>query len=468
MSFTPEFECDVFVSYATANDQLGWVTALRDAFKKFLDEALGRRNASEVWMDYKLRGNEPFDEQLRNQVTGSAVLLIVLSDSYLKSPWCRRELEIFLDAPPAGHSRAGCIFLVHYEPVPSASWFKGLQGLSDEKFRFFQQERDGAVAVPLGFPLPSPVNPAHATYYQRLLELSKELAAQLKKLMPSAPNPPPPPAPGPAVYLAEVTGDTLFDQRQLVKSHLEQTGLCALPRTTYPTAPAAYAEAIDRDLKECLVFVQMLGRFGTGRETLQHERAVAANKEVLRWRSRDLRLDTVPEVEQRRLLEGADVKALDFEELKRTIVERMRVLAVKPPAFVGNGAAESFVLINAAKEDVTLADAITQELANWNIGFDVVNGDISLREISESGNYDALMVIYGQCPYEWVHKQLIKCREILLSRRDRAPVCAVYIGPPENKEPLRCRPPRVELIDPHDKAKLQAFIKKLSNPEAAP
>ena len=61
MPFIPHCECDVFVSYATVNDQShdrekpgpGWVSAFRDDLKRFLDEALNRRNAGEVWMDYK-------------------------------------------------------------------------------------------------------------------------------------------------------------------------------------------------------------------------------------------------------------------------------------------------------------------------------------------------------------------------------------------------------------------------------
>ena len=68
------------------------MTSFRDVLKTHLDEALGRRGASEVFMDYRLRGNEPFDVQLQETVSRAAVLLIVLSEAYLQSPWCRREL----------------------------------------------------------------------------------------------------------------------------------------------------------------------------------------------------------------------------------------------------------------------------------------------------------------------------------------------------------------------------------------
>ncbi|MBI2807417.1 MAG: toll/interleukin-1 receptor domain-containing protein [Planctomycetes bacterium] len=479
MAFVNGFDCDVFVSYATANNQEiapgkpGWVTSFRDVLKKLLDEGLDRRNASEVWMDYKLRGNEPFDEQLRETVSKSAVLLIVLSDAYLASPWCRKELEIFLETTHNGVSRSGCIFLVHYEPVLIDRWPGGLRGLSNEKYRFFQQERDGAPSRPLGFPIPNPENPAHQGYYDRLLDLRSELSQHLEKMgkppAPKAASVPtastPDVALAPCVYLAEVAGDTLYEQRRLARSHLEQVGLQVLPTKTYARAPEEYARELDRDLAGCPLFVQMLGRFPSGYEKLQHERAVAGTKEILRWRSRDLVLDDVPDPEHRKLLDGVDVKVMDFDELKRTIVERMRILSIKPaPAMDG----ERFVLINAVHEDSTVADEITRQLESWQVGYDVVNGDVPLRDLADANVYDALLVIYGQCPHEWVRQQLMKCREILLSRKTRAPACAVYIGPPDGKEPLRCRPPRVSVIDRHEASQLQAFINKLSAAGVAP
>jgi hypothetical protein len=464
MAFVPRFECDVFVSYATANNQAvakdkpGWVTSLRDVLKLLLDEGLDRRGVSEVWMDYKLRGNEPFDEQLRDKVSQSAVLLIVLSDSYLKSDWCRRELEIFTQAV---RGEKGRIFLLHYEPLPPDRWPAALGGLSAEKYRFFQQERDGAISKPLGFPIPNPENPAHASYYDRLLELRLDLAAKLEEMAgrgtPLIAQPPAPVSNAtPAVFLAEVCGDTLYDQRQLVKSHLEQSGLRVFPTRAYGRTPTP---DMDRELAECLLFVQMLGRFGGGYEALHYERAVAAKLPVLRWRSRDLDVRAVDDVDHRQLLDSSDVQAMDFDELKRTIVDRVRILSAKRPPVIDG---ERFVLVNAAALDMQVADAVAEQLSAWNVGYDIVDDTVSLRDLAESNAYDALLVIYGTCPHDWVRQQLIKCRDILLSKKSRAPTCAVYIGPPPNKQPLRCRPPRVAVIDTQHPDRLRAFVESLA------
>ncbi|MEX1027229.1 MAG: toll/interleukin-1 receptor domain-containing protein [Candidatus Paceibacterota bacterium] len=468
MSFLSQFDCDVFVSYATANNQSfaqdkpGWVTSFRDILKTMLDEGLERRGASEVWMDYKLRGNELFDEQLRKKVSKAAIFLIVLSDAYLKSDACQRELQIFMDAVQGERGR---IFLIHYEPVAFDRWPEALNGLSAEKYRFFQQERDGAICKPLGFPIPNPENPAHYSFYDRLLELRLDLAAKLEGMAGSGqpaivPSLSQANATAPAVFLSEACGDTLYDRRQLVKSHLEQSGLRVLPTKSYWRTPTP---EMDRELSESLLFVQMLGRFGGGYETLHYERAVAAGLPVLRWRSRDLDIGTVGDPGHRELLDSPDVQAMDVDELKRSIVDRVRVLSAKRPSAPIEG--EHFVLVNAAATDMQVADAVVEQLEQWNVGYDLVDDTVSLRDVAESTAYDALLVIYGGCPHDWVRQQLIKCREILLTKKSRAPSCAVYVGPPNEKQPLRCRPPRVAVIDTQDQAQLRAFIEKLSTQE---
>ena len=294
-----QFECDVFVSYATVNNQPmaegkpGWVTSFRDVLKKNLDEGLGRRNAGEVWMDDKLRGNEPFDEQLRGKVSSSATLLVILSNGYLQSKWCRRELDIFVEAAGGERGASGRIFLVHYEPLSPTLWPTALRGLSTEKYRFFKQERDGATPIPLGYPIPNPEESDHASFYNRLRDLVPDLTRRLNDVAPRgealvaredgaklliAPT-------VSAVFLDEVTGDKLFDQRQLLKSHLEQSDLRVLPTRFYGRS---LTSEMDDELSGCTLYIQMLGRFGGGYEAIHHERAIAKGLPVLRWRSRDL------------------------------------------------------------------------------------------------------------------------------------------------------------------------------------
>src|SRR5262245_52767742 len=93
---------DIFVSYACENNvpvitgQPGWVTALVQGVKKLLPMKLKRKESFDLWMDLKLQGNVPLTPEIEGKVKQAAILLMVLSNSYLKSEWCRKELDLFL------------------------------------------------------------------------------------------------------------------------------------------------------------------------------------------------------------------------------------------------------------------------------------------------------------------------------------------------------------------------------------
>ena len=56
------------------------------------------------------------------------------------------------------------------------------------------------------------------------------------------------------------------------------------------------------------------------------------------------------------------------------------------------------------------------------------------------------MIVYGQCEKEWAKQQMRTCRGILLKKKQRAPVCAVYLGPPDEKPSLGIRLPDVTYV----------------------
>ena len=183
----------------------------------------------------------------------------------------------------------------------------------------------------------------------------------------------------PAGFLAEVCGEKLYDQRQLVKTHLQQSNLLVLPSRSFGRN---LTPDMNRELSESLLFIQMLGRFGGGYERLHCDRMLAAEVPVLQWCSRDLDLSTVEDSDHRQLLGGDDVQAMDFDELKRTIIDRVRVLSVRRPDVAIGG--ERFVLINASTADFEIADAIAKQLEEWNVGYDVVDDTVSLRDLADS------------------------------------------------------------------------------------
>ncbi|MGH8656336.1 MAG: toll/interleukin-1 receptor domain-containing protein, partial [Gammaproteobacteria bacterium] len=70
---------------------LGWVTALVQNLNRGPNVA-----AKEIFIDHQLQPGDAFSEYLLNKVERSALLLILLSQNYLKSNWCGQEIAHFI------------------------------------------------------------------------------------------------------------------------------------------------------------------------------------------------------------------------------------------------------------------------------------------------------------------------------------------------------------------------------------
>ena len=103
MPYVPGFAHDVFVSYAHGPKPLAgfrgmrsdfiskWTQSLVDDLSSQLDVFLGTKDQKRrvsIWMDPALDGNYPLSESINAKIKQSALLLVVMSDFYLDSPWC--------------------------------------------------------------------------------------------------------------------------------------------------------------------------------------------------------------------------------------------------------------------------------------------------------------------------------------------------------------------------------------------
>ena len=121
-----EFSTDVFISYAHIDDQAleegqaGWISDFQRALQVRVEQLLGK--TSTIWRDPKLQGNDIFSDALEDRLRSAALLVAVLSPRYLKSDWCRRELELFVEASAQrGGLRVGDrlrLFKVLKAPIP--------------------------------------------------------------------------------------------------------------------------------------------------------------------------------------------------------------------------------------------------------------------------------------------------------------------------------------------------------------
>ena len=471
-AFVPGFKHDIFVSYAHVDNgkfgrETGWVEALVENLRDGLPQKL-KRGQPDIWRDPRLSGNEPFSEVIREAVTQAATLLVILSESYLTSDWCLKELALFLEEAKQTGGARGRIFLVRLDTLEHDSWPEAFNGLLGQKF--FEQATVDAPARTLGTAAAN--DPGQQLYFQRLDDLRGELAGKLLQMKQAAeiavvaPNTQASPGPqagdgSPVVFLAETTPD-LDDLRDNIRRYLNQANIRVLPDTYYERAPQAFRAALTADLEQSLLFVQLLGLYvgaktsdvPKGYEGLQLDVAEEKGLAILRWHDPDL---NVAAAKDQALLARAEVMVTAFEEFKREIVNavKKRQAEQKVAAITGTGA---YVLINANSRDEQVTQPLIQALDQKGFGYDTADENESIANLVEQYDFQGLMIVYGQCEKEWAKQQLRACREILLKKKQRAPVCAVYLGPPDEKPSLGISLPKVTQVSHRDPSTIDNFL----------
>ena len=127
------FENHIFISYAHVDDlkepgvDEGWVALFEEHLKVALAKRFGRYDLVTVWRDPGLQGNQLFDKTIENALNTSAVFLALTSNGYLKSDYCKQELDCFqrkASAEPAGlavKNRLRIVNLLLYD-IPHEAW----------------------------------------------------------------------------------------------------------------------------------------------------------------------------------------------------------------------------------------------------------------------------------------------------------------------------------------------------------
>jgi hypothetical protein len=263
------------------------------------------------------------------------------------------------------------------------------------------------------------------------------------------------------VFLAEATPD-LDDLRDNIRRHLNQANIRVLPETYYDRTPSAFHTATEADLGYSLVFVQLLGLhvwpktpdLPKGYEGLQLDVAEEKGIPILRWHAPEL---NVASVRDRALLERAEVMVMPFEEFKRKIINQVSKWQAeqKLSAIAGNGA---YVLVNANSRDEQVAQTLLQVLDQQGVGYDTADENDNIELMIEQYDCHGLIVVYGHCEQQWAKQQVRTCRLLLLKKKQRAPICAVYLGPPDEKPSLGIRLPNVTLVSHHDLSAIAKFL----------
>jgi hypothetical protein len=501
MTFVPGFQHDIFVSYAQVdNDPVpgvddGWVTCLVKNLEWRLRQLCGRRDAYSLWMDLQLARHVRITPEIMETLEQTALLLVVLSPGYLASDWCRREREAFLQIVQQHmeDKKYPRVFVVARDKVDQwPSEFGDLLGYQ------FWTENDRRQVRIMGSPVP---NPEHdQEYFNKVWDLAGDMHRELSRLKMLAQNRPPSQNgkgdrhevnPGLeqshdttrcTIYLAEATDD-LDLEREQVRRYLGQHGLRVLPEKWYSREPDEFRDAVERDLEDSALFVQLLSTW-PGKKlpgavssyvALQYQYALAAGKPILQWCRPNLLLETIVDADHRALFETSTLLVTDLEAFKREITSRASREMDKKKADSArktrSAVGQPFVFVNIGRDDLDTAERLCETIEHHGCGVAIPmhegQSDDIRRDLEENLlDCDGLIVVYGRIPESWVRQQLREWRKILYRREKPLRALAVYEGPPpESKRPLGMRLPDMHVIDCRNglnESHLQQFLDTLT------
>ncbi len=274
------FANHVFISYAHDNnrpievDGLGWV----EHFQGALDGFLGRRyGKAKIWRDERLRGNDDFSKEIFDKIEDTALMVSVISPSYVQSKWCRDEASKFCEVAELrlglkidNKARA---FKVILEPITSQD---ALPAPMRDALGFDFFERDGSRVRELD---PAFGGELKAKFNLAVADLAGDIAELLRRIDATpADAPAPRPAITPAqavattallaasapigngvsVYLAECNYDQR-DVRKALNAELRARNYRVLPDRELPRDEAEYRTEVARMLEECALSIHVVG-----------------------------------------------------------------------------------------------------------------------------------------------------------------------------------------------------------------
>ena len=458
--FSHGFENDVLISYCHTDDEPDpsgrrWVSRFEQDLKTLLEQNSG--HSVRIWRDQRLDAADRFNEEILDQLRKSAVLIMILTRSYLNSAFCQKEWREFLRIS-TDLSNTTRLVKVAKTYVPLEEYPKEL--LETNQHSFFVKEASGQYRQ---YHL-HPDSRYDREYVAHVDDVAQELERILRRLQgPLAYVP----SQG-TVYVAETSPD-LNPERDGLCRILNQLHYDVLPSTSLHgmTAPEI-RRAVERDLAASRLAILPIGAYygpipelGGDASIIRIQLEVAAgdqrngNFPRLVWVPKDIQpaeprqeqlLKEIREKWARRPFEVLEVLPYQLYDVLET---RLKSPAPPPTQEGAVGRPERpSVYVLSALDDVEAAQTTRQWL--FENDFDVPGppesweNPAALREEMRRhlAEDHAFLVYYGRANESWVRAQLMEVSKAAgLRRKDTILLRAVFHADPEtpNKKRLLLR-----------------------------
>jgi TIR domain-containing protein len=166
-----KYEYDLFISYAHLDNERtdtaeGWITIFHRDLHRMLSNSLGR--PATIWRDAQLTPGDDFEAAIMTALKKSAVLVIVMSPTFLERQWFEKEFSVFINAA----EERGDLLTGNWSRIFNAM----IRATSREKLPDHLQE-----LVAYEFFLQSPEDSGER-YYRTLSRLGRDISSLLETL----------------------------------------------------------------------------------------------------------------------------------------------------------------------------------------------------------------------------------------------------------------------------------------------
>jgi len=438
----------VFVSYASLDDVAppsggdGFVTTLVRYLKFDLDQ---RKPTPQIWRDRdgKIKPSDQFDEVIDDGIAASELMLVVLSDNWMASDYCRKELNLFAQKSNGSSAKRRIIVAAKHDMKPENRPVL-LQGQT--AYRFYDEH--------------DPDKPEF--FLHKKLDtidlLIQKIANDIRDRMTSEDptrhreGPTPQRTRGRRIYLAKPGSDMSTHYRRLAEE-LEGREYVVVPDkdSTIPLdSMAAAVEYIDGALDGAEFAVHVLGekpgmapeeQGATPIVRLQLERARLRGVRRIIWAPR--KIGDRPERDETAVLASFD-SAVDGDKIVGTEVSEFSDFLVQHlgqhltrPDGGGIEAIETdscvYVYYQAKDEDYGLEVAAALQARNIQATTPIFNGlDIDPEWHKQQIQVcDAIVVCWANAGEIWISQQPPEFRDWTKLNRKKAFSCrGIIVGPP--------------------------------------
>jgi hypothetical protein len=514
MSNSATSEKKVFISYChDDNDEMlgdQWVEQFHRYLGVRLKQILGRGNQPDIWRDKELQGNQEFADVLVEELQRAAILISVLTPSYVESEWCQREIDEFVrSAEQQGGVKIGenqkRIFKVEKTPVDRSRHPSVLQGQTGYRFYIKDKEKGRPSELSL-----SPDDPRKNAIAKEVIEdLAHSIVKTLEAMKGLSSTDQPAQTDGgtepigasdepkATVYLAETSFD-IGDNRTKVRRELEAQGYRVLPEGSLPlTSPDEFEAAVRNGLDQCQLCIHMIGAefahspAGHREDVVVLQNTIAAdhdgNFSRLIWLPQDLSSDDesqqsfIDSVQRDPETHGnADVLQVPLHELITSIHDALKKLetANKQATTAGQDTpkadadvAPKKIYVCYSREDKDAAVAVLDHL--FSCGFEVLEPlldekaeDQQVVDIHKAnlGVCDATLLFVDQGGEYWLKTQISELLKAPHYRNNRPLVSsAIYLGPGMSNAGVRTHDLLLKASGEFSPETLAPFLQALGN-----